>query len=291
MKHLKTLSITLLMTITFTSFGQDNKKFIASIEQAYKPIEGTNYLVNECECSNESYAEFLKDGDGKNLVYTYDSTGWNMKAYFPNYTSYNEPMMAVYSWHNKYKTYPVVNVTHESAEAYCAWLTEKYNASAGRKYKKVEFKLPTEAEWMNAAYGFKPESPEVKAFPWRGLTFRDKKGLYYANFMMAGDYNVKRNTEGKLVLAEEQSFGSNYGDDGSIYTARCKGSYPPNDFGLYHMAGNVSEYTRDPNITKGGSYVSPGYYLRIKTNEPEFPNMHKGGAFIGFRPFMYVLEK
>jgi hypothetical protein len=57
------------------------------------------------------------------------------------------------------------------------------------------------------------------------------------------------------------------------------------------MAGNVYEFTSDPKITKGGSYMSPGYYLRVKTNEPEFANMQKGGAFIGFRPFMYVLEK
>jgi sulfatase modifying factor 1 len=291
MKHTKIFSTLLLLALAFTSYSQDTKKFIAEIEQAYKPIEGTNYLANECECTNENYAEFLKDGNGKNLVYTYDSTGWNMKAYFPTYVSFNEPMMAVYSWHNKYKTYPVVNVNHESAVAYCAWLTEKYNSSDGRKYKKVEFKLPTEAEWMKAAYGKMLESPEAKVFPWRGLSLRDKNGCYFANSMMVGEYNIKRNSDGKLVLAEENTFGSDYGSDGNIYTAKCKGEFLPNDFGLYHMAGNVSEFTRDSKITKGGSYVSPGYYLRIKTNDPEFPNMDKGGAFIGFRPFMYVLEK
>ena len=56
------------------------------------------------------------------------------------------------------------------------------------------------------------------------------------------------------------------------------------------MAGNVAEYTNEIGLTKGGSYMSPAYYLMVKTNEKEFPNMEKGGAFIGFRPFMFVVE-
>ncbi|MFT6815461.1 MAG: sulfatase modifying factor 1 [Sphingobacteriales bacterium] len=46
--------------------------------------------------------------------------------------------------------YPVVNVSHEGAIAYCEWATEKINSSGLLDYE-VSLKLPTKKEWQYAS--------------------------------------------------------------------------------------------------------------------------------------------
>ena len=101
-----------------------------------------------------------------------------------------------------------------------------------------EYRLPTEAEWEYAAASDlgKREYNNLKGqkkYPWSGsYTRSDKrqiKGDQLANFKQGkGDY-------GGLA---------GWSDDGADITNKVK-SYPPNDFGLYDMAGNVSEWVAD----------------------------------------------
>lgn len=70
-------------------------------------------------------------------------------------------------------------------------------------------------------------------YPWKGAYTRTgnsgMKGLQLANFKQGrGDY-------GGIA---------GWSDDGADITAKTK-SYPPNDFGLYEMAGNVIEWVAD----------------------------------------------
>ena len=101
-----------------------------------------------------------------------------------------------------------------------------------------EYRLPTEAEWEYAAAADVGQREYnsykgQKKYPWSGSYTRSGKrqvrGDQLANFKQGkGDY-------GGIA---------GWSDDGADITNKVK-SYPPNDFGLYDMAGNVAEWVSD----------------------------------------------
>lgn len=242
------------------------------------------------EVSNGEYRRFLSYLK-TNLRYTeyekykVDSSGWRRTGGF------NEPFVAYYFLHPSYIDYPVVNITYEGAVAYCQWLTDEYNKTPNRKYKKVVFRLPTEAEWKIAARGGNPNA----MFPWAGPYVRNKKGEFLANFTTILDGAAKDTTikeVGTVILNKwynpiEMLTGM-HGEE--LITTPVK-SYWKNGYGLYNMAGNVSELVAEKGHTKGGNWGSYGYYLRIDA-EDEFRGQYDyASAFVGFRVFAEVVEK
>ena len=172
-----------------------------------------------------------------------DTTAWIND--FDN--AYNEPYVRMYFSNGGYNDYPVVGVSWEQAVAFSNWRTDYLRKSLGKDGVYLEpYRLPTEAEWEYAARAGKSENK----YPWDGdLPMSSDKGCFYANF---------KPDEG------------NYTRDGHIITSRV-GSYAPNDFGLYDMAGNVSEWTSTAyteSVSKLTSDLNPEYRYDAAVEDP-----------------------
>ncbi|MEO1257709.1 MAG: SUMF1/EgtB/PvdO family nonheme iron enzyme [Bacteroidota bacterium] len=235
------------------------------------------------EATNLEYREFLKHiekkGDsellGKVKIF---NENWRIDG------TYNEPFVNTYHQHPSYDNYPVVNVSHAGATAFCEWLTDTYNAYPKREFKKVKFRLPTEEEWVEAARA----GHEMAPFPWGGYYVMDSKGQVLANFKRLPQTIFKKFTEdGRLETIEDLSFIAKMNAPTMIAHSN---SFIPNDFGLHNCSGNVAEMLAQPGRTKGGSWASYGYYIQIDA-EDEFAGFTEPSPKIGFRYFMEVIEE
>jgi formylglycine-generating enzyme len=179
--------------------------------------------------------------------------------------------------------HPVVHVAYEDVEAYARWIGKQ---------------LPTEAEWERAARA----GLEGKEFCWG-------EELHPEGRVMANTW------QGEFPWQNDAT-------DGFEGTSPV-GSFPPNGYGLYDMAGNVWEWTadfyasrhtephakacciptnprggsqeasRDPalphvpiprRVLKGGSHLcAPNYCFRYRPAARSPQPVESGGCHIGFR--------
>ena len=197
----------------------------------------------------------------------------------------NEVYLRNYFSNPAYNDYPVVGVTWEQANAYCAWRTDYLLKGLGAEARYVQrYRLPTEAEWEYAARG-----KSGGEFPWENENVKSGNGCFYANF---------------------KPDRGNYTKDGNLITSRT-GIYSANSNGLYDMAGNVAEWTgtiyteagvdamndlnpqlsynaakEDPyklkkKSVRGGSWKDPESYIRSAWRTWEYQNQPR--SYIGFR--------
>jgi formylglycine-generating enzyme len=245
--------------------------------------------IDEASASSESWkygegitdrSEFIK----REVINVYpDTLSWVHDFTY----SWNEPMTQMYFWHPVYDHYPVVGVSWKQATAFCIWRTHLMNDFRSSRGKVIvnDFRLPTEAEWEYASRGNFDQSP----YPWGGPYIRNRRGCFLGNF---------------------KPLRGNYVDDGGMHTI-VVAHYWPNGFGLYDMAGNVSEWTansyeeaaynfahdynmdyryeatdKDPPVLKrkvirGGSWKDIGYYMQTGARTYEYQDTAK--CYVGYR--------
>ena len=282
-----------------------------------------SFFLDETEVTNSMYVEYLfwlKNMYGKDqeLVDIYksalpDTLVWR------NPLGFNEDMVNNYLRHPAFQDHPVVGVSWKQATNYAKWRTQRVNVRIlaekgylnrdsilnpnskinfntnrylldpenslgdnideliGDKAKSEEngydfagikdglllpaYRLPTETEWEYAARG----GLERAEYPWGGPYTYDDKGCFLANFKPErGDYIA----------------------DQILYTAEAE-SYWPNDYGLYNMSGNVSEWT-DSNYEKGANDFVAGLNPNIEGSEDNKFKVVRGGSWKDVAHFLKV---
>jgi formylglycine-generating enzyme required for sulfatase activity len=261
------------LVFVLSSFSKKKDEFfdIKDFKKEYAKINEDLY-VSKYEVSNMQYRKFLSDLMNSNQSSIYqiclpDTLCWR------NPSNYNEPFTQYYFRHGSYDNYPVVGISHEAANQYCTWLTQKYNQDPKRKFQKVSFKLLTKEEWIFAAR----DSDTSKVYTWGTGFIQNNRKQFLCNFKHTSF--IYDSTTKKLNEVPNS-------DNHSFITVPVK-SYYPNSFGLYNMCGNVAEMTSENGIAKGGSYLEPAYNVRIASEK----NYAKPQADIGFRVAMKIIEK
>lgn len=232
--------------------------FLRTSRDSFVQIE-KGLFASRYEVTNYEFREFLQDIKVKGTdpaKFLYDSSQWVRK--FPY--SYNQPMVNFYHWHSAYDNYPVVNITRETAESYCDWLTQNYNNSTLKKFKKVRFRLPTEAEWIHMA-----GISDATNLPWT-----EKDGQQPPANIKARD---------KMISLVDYKF------DGELYTSEV-GKFKANKYGLFDVVGNAMEMTRS-GVQKGGSWDS----FIEECQADKVQKLSLPDPRVGFRVVLEVVEE
>lgn len=207
---------------------------------------------------------------------------------------------ANYFNHASFDYYPVVGVTWRQARAFTNWradiMAQTVLKGSYLGGYQLSLSLPTEAQWQYAASGKVDPRDTIQG---SRMTFKGADG------------------KKKLAINFKQGEGT-YSRDGATFTLPVK-SYTPNAFGIYNMAGNVSEWTLDAysasavmfvndlnpvllydadahdgdplkrKVVRGGSWKDNGEQLNSETRN--FSVDYEPHSYIGFRCVMSALEK
>ena len=199
--------------------------FTNTLGMVFKPVQGTKVRFCIWETRVKDYAAYAAANAGVD-------DGWKSPGI------------------KQADTHPVVKVSWEDANAFCAWLTKK-ELAAGKIKAGQKYRLPTDAEW-SMAVGLgkeKGNTPEEKSrgiedvYPW-GKEWPPPKG--------AGNYH------GSLKV------------DSYKYTSPV-GNFAANKIGLHDIGGNVWEWCEDwydpaakkYRVLRGASWLGdrPGFLL------------------------------
>jgi formylglycine-generating enzyme required for sulfatase activity len=281
------------------AFSEGNSR-----EQPVHSVTVSAFYLQNTEVTNDQMVQVLNWAYGQgNLVATtatVKNAAGNQQELMNLDSSYcrilwNDTLNRFEMKAGKGSNYPCVEVTWYGSAAWCNYrsemegLTPCYSfADWTCNWNANGYRLPSEAEWERAARG----GQNGRRFPW-GDTITHSLANYYSSVSYAYDVSPTR------------GYHPTYYNGVSPYTSPV-GSFAPNIYGLYDMAGNVWEwcwdrysasyYSSSPSIDprgpasgtdrvgRGGSwnYGSYAYGCRIANrynDTPDYSYYH-----VGFRP-------
>ncbi|MEM6828985.1 MAG: gliding motility lipoprotein GldJ [Bacteroidota bacterium] len=257
-----------------TVMGSFEEDVVYTRDNLERAVTVASFYMDETEVANIHWLEY-------EFYIQQDSDEFYWRNNIPDTTvwakdlAFNDPYVNNYYRYPGFRYFPVVGVNWRQAVNYCKWRTTVVNlklaedaglldgvaagddafagaegggslsASAGNPVSISSgvtlpgYRLPTEAEWEYAAQALigtqylDENQTHRRLYPWDGHALRNpygrSQGYFLANFKRGnGDY---AGIAGKL-------------NDGAMITTYIY-DYPPNDFGLYNMAGNVNEWVQD----------------------------------------------
>jgi formylglycine-generating enzyme required for sulfatase activity len=211
-----------------------DKERLAGERMVHTVMISQPFYLGKCEVTNSQFKKFVEETE-----YRTDAEKDGKGS--PGYTSdKNHPWQQrpTFTWRDwgvkQSDTSPVVNVSHNDAAAFCAWLSRK----EGKKYR-----LPTEAEWEYACRA--------------GTTTRYYNGDEPEGLTKIGnvaDATFKKTFSGWTTVSSS---------DGCEFTSPV-GRFAANNFGLYDMIGNAWEWCSD--------WYDEDYYTISPERDPVGPH-------------------
>lgn len=239
-----------------TVLGSYEEDLMKTGDNVERTVTVASFYMDQTEIANIHWLEYMfyVKRDSSEEAYQQslpDTLVWRSPLAF------NDPYVDHYLRYPGFRYFPVVGITWEQANDFAVWRTLVVNkmlaenaglevAEGGSGRIPLEsgvvlpnYRLPSEAEWEYAAQALignqwlDENQTHKRLYPWDGHALRNpygnEMGMFLANFKRGrGDY---AGIAGKL-------------NDGAMITDYIY-NYPPNDFGLYCMAGNVNEWVRD----------------------------------------------
>ncbi|MFN8437726.1 MAG: gliding motility lipoprotein GldJ [Cytophagales bacterium] len=288
--------------------GSFEEDLLNTRDNLERTVTVASFYMDMTEVANVHWLEYMFhiQKDSSEDVYKKvipDTTVWASEL------AYNDPYVDHYLRYPGFRYFPVVGVTWEQADKYSAWRTQRVNRvlaqEAGLQIPEdggriplesgvvlPNYRLPSEAEWEYAAYALigtqwlDENQTQKRLYPWDGHALRNpygkQMGTFLANFKRGrGDY---AGIAGKL-------------NDGAMITDNIFAS-PPNDFGLYNMAGNVNEWVgdvyramsyqtmddlnpfrRDGYLDEDKNYDNPQKKKGYRTMVSDKSRVYKGGSW------------